>query len=205
MVGSAPDPVVPVSLPKDCQVICVNSSGWSANKLGLPKPSLTVMGAFKLTVHRAADCRAALDGLSTDHLLLTNSQSEIPREALPGKLRELGYRFDSFSLIEPEKRTEIIQVTTGNEELDVVDPTNKDATKVSNGMFAVCCACALGSPVVILAGFSFSKDGHAYSDGGRKRRLVQADERVLSSLGESGFNIRTGSEAFAQEAGIPVL
>ncbi len=176
VLGSAPSPVLPDAWPLANPLITINASQVSGEGLGLPVPTLTVLSVTVLDARQQArEVQRVLAGRSTGQLLVVTHTAEWRRDG--HVLADIGYRAGHTLRVSTRYRGVVVRAQTG---LDAGrgDPRHD---KVSNGVFAICQALALGAPRVVLAGFSLG-GGHAYNALGLPRLHVEPDQRALAAL-----------------------
>ena len=196
VLGSAPQPVIPRE-GRWRQVICVNSSGWMARKLGLKTHDLTILGSFKFLPHRKGDL-LALEGLETDSLMLIHHSYAPTVSEIEDTLGKLSYRYRNIEVISVDQRASIISSATGYQFHD-------QGLKVSNGVFAVCVALQEKDNKVVIAGISLEKDGHSHGSGNRVRGHRLADRTALWVMRHKCCNLWTTEEDLTRLTGIRSL
>lgn len=179
VVGSAPR----VELVPHDHSICVNASGWSAAKLGIACPDLTLLSAFTLSgksdVHNSSV--QAMSGLRTKTLLLVDSKLSVPE--CKAVLRDTGYIFDNLLCVSVPDRAEIFKEICG-------EPVPEGGTdyRPSSGLFAVALALLGDARSVSMSGFSF-EGGHAYMTGHTDRAHVHGDKWFLARTTDRAISI----------------
>lgn len=178
VLGSAPDPGLPEAWPRGNPLVTINASQASAERLGLPVPTLTVLSVTVLNARQQArEAQRALAGRRTRQLVVVTHSAEWRQDG--HVLDAIGYRAERIVRVTTRYRGRVVRAQTG---LDAGrgDPLHE---KASNGVFAVCQAFALGAPQVVLAGFSLT-GGHAYNALGLQRLHVEPDQRAFAALAE---------------------
>lgn len=200
VLGSAPDPCVVFS--DDMDLICVNSSGYVARALGLPRPALTVLGGFKLQVPNLEEDRQAMRGLRTKTLLLiTNYAGDWTLDRARTSLDAFDYQYDELVAINADERAAIVQAVTGER----LAGEDSEYRKVTNGLFAACYAFHTHAPKVTLSGISFARAGHYYSDQNRPRQQIGADRDAVHALLARGYPLYTSEPELAGVTEIPLV
>ena len=198
VIGSAPNPTPPKSIPEDAVLICINMSGWSAKRMGLRSPDITILAGNKLTLEERAAERTLLAGLKTKEVLYVHKKIYVPLEKAKKILKDLEYSYEKFTLIEKKKHA-IIEDVLGTK----LDKTY-DA-KVSNGVFAVCYALYMGASEVILSGISLASTGHNYDVPHRDNLHIHGDGDAFKLLIEKGYLLKTTEAALAKETGMELV
>ena len=106
VLGSAPDPTLPSSC-AGSTLVCVNGSGWSARRLGIPRPDLTIMPGSILNEESSAETREALCGLRRATLVYVTIGATIKeaRSILSG----LDYGYERLQLMSPRRKARIMK------------------------------------------------------------------------------------------------
>lgn len=176
VLGSAPNPSLPVGWSRADPLVTINAAQVSAEALGLGDPTLTVLSVTVLgTSVNSGEVLRVLAGRRTGNLLAVSHPDEWARDG--GKLDDIGYRAGRVFRVTTRRRGRVVLDATG-EDAGRGDPND---VKVSNGVYAVCQVLALGAPQVVVAGFSLS-GGHSYNALGRGRLHVGPDARAFASL-----------------------
>jgi hypothetical protein len=225
VLGAKPEPILP---PRDAfdVVACANASGYSAARLGLPVPSLTVLTALLTDGSAAGRLRIeSLRGLATrtvhyypqrlrgrTALARAWSRARAWRTTplmLRRALARVGYRFEQFSLRSTEDYRQLLV------ELCHGDPNvvaQLDRKQASSGVLAV--ALALAEPAVervIVSGFSFELTQAAGEDPNIARRgtttskHATTDIEVLRALAKHHRALVTTEPIVHAAAGVPLL
>lgn len=179
IIGAAPQYKL---VPHD-RVVCVNASGWSAKRMGIEKPDLTVMSAFTLKGKTSVQMSsiAALSGLSTRTLLLVDHKISVA--AARKVLIDVGYLFDQLLTISPLNRAEIF-----NQVCREPVPSGDHNARPSTGMFAAAISIWAGAESTALTGFSFC-GGHAYMTGDTPRQHIEGDKWFLARTEQYGVAV----------------
>jgi hypothetical protein len=180
--------------------VCVNASGWSAKRLGLPDPAVTVLGGFKLSKPERGEDREALRGLRTAGLLLTTYRLDMSLRRAERVLRDLDFTYERLATIDHAGGARIVEAVT-----ERALATGKRDQRVSHGLFAVCLAFHLGAAEVILSGFSLTTGRLSHTDMVRPRQHVPADREAIVALRDLGRRVRTSEPELARLTGIPVV
>jgi hypothetical protein len=226
ILGSKPEPALPPRASVDA-IGCVNASGYTAARVGLPDPTFTVMTAA-LTSGRQPSHHFALEALRG---LRTGALYMIPRPGLQGfsarrlkhelrnlrvrpwyfrwKLRAIGYRFETFASRSRAYCHGVLMHLCGDEPA-VSEQVARQ--RPSTGILAV--AIGLADPRftrLVVGGFSFETT-HAYThDRGmvRKGRIrsrhTDTDVLVLRHLCARHPNLYTTEPHVHECAGVPYL
>ena len=183
-------------------LICVNSSGWCAKRLGLKTPDLTVLTYYKLFAQDTKEDLEAMRGLKTHKLLIVPYASADKFAKIKDILAKLDYRYEE--IINYKDKVHVIKEITGYN-LGEGDP---HTTKVSNGLFAVCLAFYNGAPEVIMAGISLTARGHNYyaeRDSRRVRQHIMPDKKAIMAMRGRKLPVKTSEPGLAAETGIELV
>jgi hypothetical protein len=131
------------------------------------------------------------DGRTRCLLLMSDPMARLQ---LMIRLALLGYRYERLIFLSPEQRAAVIRDVLGEKDI-----------KPSNGVFLAALALYLGSPRVVVSGFSFTTAGHAYNDLNLPRNHVNADATALTAAVTRGLPIFTNDPVFAKESGLPLI
>jgi hypothetical protein len=225
VLGSKPDPVLPHTTSYE-SVACVNASGYSADRHGLPVPIFTAMSAV-LT----SGIDSGNQSLKALHDLQTNDLYLIPRfhkpvslwkrtRHLPGTLKMSPayfrmrlmlshYRWQQFIVHEASYYKELIRnMCRGDEHTMQMVATKKPST----GIISLIIGMSLGQyDRFIMSGFNFQLT-HAYAQnpeiierGTTFSRHTPTDLQVLQRLSAIHGNIFTTEPAVNEQGGIPFL
>ena len=198
VLASAPQPVLPPEPREGWRLFCVNASGRSARDLGLARPFVTVISGRMLGDREAnREGQQAIAGLETGTCVLI--ERGIGFAAGLDRLRELDYRFDTAIRMTHRERRRIVRAVFG---ADLASGGGEG--KISTGLFTVALAHFLGACPAVLAGFSISRDGHAYSASNLVRQHKATDAAALELLLARGESIATADPALHDEAGVPL-
>lgn len=199
---SAPDPRVPRVLPPDLVLLCVNCAGYSAERLGLPRPDVTLLRTKKLVAEEKAQDRKALRGLSTRHLILVQHQERVSKlELFERVMREIDFTYETLCVISKSIRARRIASVTGVE----FGQGSRDESKVSSGVAGACLALSLGATEVVMAGFSLDSDGLSYVEHAHKRYHLKPDAAAIEHMRTLGLPIRTSEPRAAELTGLPLV
>ncbi len=171
VVGSAPQ-----ATRTDYDIcICVNGSGWSAARLGIDCPDLTIIGGWTLRGDTPvrSETIEAIRGLRTKEVLLV--EFGISLEEGRNVLERAGFHFDRLLTVNAFDRAVVIGDVCG-EEIPVGPKTFEK--RPSMGLTAVAFALWGGCRDVTMTGFSLS-GGHAYMTGDTPRLHVEGDKWFL--------------------------
>ncbi len=196
--GSAPRSTLPPGWRIDDPLVTINASQVPAEALGLPEPTLTVLSADTLgELESNREAQRVLAGRRTRNLLVVAHPAEWAERG-PG-LKAMGYSAARLYRVTPRFRSRVVRAATG----DDAGRGDAEHVKVSNGVYAICQALALGAPEVVVAGFSLTSGGHAYNALEHKRLHVGPDGRAFAALAERAPNVYAASELLAAELGLP--
>jgi hypothetical protein len=197
LVGSAPDLVLP-DMARIGAVICVNGSGITAARLGLPVPALTVTtSALARTKDRSfrVETIRQFDGLETRNLLLTWGDAEMHAQAL-NTFQKAGYRPRTcFTLSDDERAALALAVMPAENVL------TRGNDKISTGIFAATVALWAGAEQVIMAGFSLA-GGHSYTAQNTYRNHIGGDSAFFALAAQNGWPVSTTAKALHDEFGL---
>lgn len=201
-LGSAPGASPPPGQKEDWEVITINGSQASLEKLGLySTPSATIFNTSliktKYNVNVAA--RKVLRGCRTENLVVLSGRTSF-RKRLHVILRLfiLNYRYKTLSILSTAERISIM------EKILCVKLIGREQ-QPSNGIFIVLLALHLGAEKVLMSGFSLSKQGHAYNNFNFKRAHTSGDLFTLHRAVELGLPIYTNDPEFSKESRIPLI
>ncbi len=186
ILGSAPDPTVPMELVNSHARIDINNAGKTAAAMGLKRADLT----FR-TKKKSWDEHSHVD---TRGLIWLHAQP-----AFILRLRLLNKPYDHIGKIVGLSRIDrdaIVVHVAGTSVKSI-----GDVGKVTNGIAAACLGLLLGVPIVVLAGISLSNVGHSYDQLDRPRRQVGEDAFILERL-RSLPELWTTEKDLASEAGL---
>jgi len=189
ILGSAPDPTIPVGITSTHLRIDINNVGRTATALGLGRASLTIRARRKSwEEHQELDTQALL------------WIHEYPTPLLKALLALKPHKFvGSIGRISRRNRDALV-AEIASTRLENIGELNK----VTNGVAAVCYGLAIGVPRIVLAGISLSKNGHSYDQLERKRRQVDEDAYVLHRL-SSHPALYTTEADLAMQTGLPLV
>jgi hypothetical protein len=225
VLGAKPDPILPPPGAFDT-VACANASGYSAARLGLPRPVFTVMTSLLTDGSAAGRMRLeSLRGLGTGtvhfyprpvkgrtalaralfRLRSWRTTSPVLRRALA----RVGYRYERFAERGTEEYRGLILSLCGD------DPSvaeQLDRKQASSGLLAVAIALAEpGVERVIVSGFSFELTQAAGDDPNIARRGTTASQHkdtdvlVLKALAARHPSLETTEPVVHELAGVPLL
>lgn len=199
ILASAPGAVLPAAAGEPASLFCVNASGRSAHELGLSRPSVTVISGRMLGDREAnREGQEAIAGLETETCIVIERGIEFG--AALDRLDELGYRFGDAVRMTHRERRRIVRAVFG-EDL----AAGGGEGKISTGLFTVALALFLGARPAVLAGFSLSRDGHAYSASNLVRQHKAIDAAAIDMLLANGSRVATADPALHEETGMPLI
>jgi hypothetical protein len=225
VLGAKPDPILPPPGAFEA-VACANASGYSAARLGLPRPAFTVMtslltdgspaGRMRLeslrglgtgTVHfypRRVKGRTAL-ARALFRLCSWRTTSPVLRRALA----RTGFRHDRFVVRSTEEYRRLFLSLCGD---DPAVAEQLDRKQASSGLLAVAVALAEpGIERVIVSGFSFELTQAAGDDPNIARRGTTASQHkdtdvlLLRALTARHPGLVTTEPIVHEAAGVPLL
>jgi hypothetical protein len=225
VLGSKPDPALPPAGNFDA-VACVNASGHSADRHGLPVPVHTAISAVLTSgIGSGEQSLRALHGLRTGALYRVpqlDKQRKLWKKikTLPVtiktsplffrlRLRQANYHWDTFINRDAAFYLELISTLCRQDPQIMALVANK---KPSTGIITLMLGMSLGSyDRFIMSGFSFELT-HAYAvnpeiqeRGTTLSRHTPTDLRVLRRLRDIHGNIFTTEPAVNDPGGIPFL
>ncbi len=193
VLGSAPDLVLPAGFDESWTLLSVNASQASIDR----RPDCTIMTSAMLGEKQVnLSAQNALRGKSTGRLFLIERACSV--SAAEEKLRAIGYHYESMATVGHWQRAKVVLRATGR---NMAAGSGK--RKVSNGIFAALWASHSGACPVVMSGFSFTRDGHAYDRCGYKREHVSIDKKALELAGRKGLPLYAADSNFARESGLP--
>lgn len=187
ILGSAPDPTLPVPLDPRVAHVHINNAGLTAHARGLPPADLTYRAGRKPMT--------PLNGLSSRNMLWVTSQ---PR--LPMRLRALyaiPLRVERAETLSFRDRDRIVEAVIGTEIRSV-----GVYGKPSSGVAAIAYALFCGVPEVIVAGISVELDGYSYEAPPEVRKQKEEDRFALAELAKRHPGIATSEPALAAATGL---
>lgn len=195
LLGSAPGSAPPPGASDDWTLVTVNGSQCIAAQWGM-LPTMTLFGlSFVQTTKANREARKVLVGRGTTDLLCVGA----PRHYFHYKFVtwKMRYSYERLTILTPHDREKITASLIGR---------GREASgKASNGVFLALLCVYLGASKVVMAGFSFSRQGHAYNQKNLVRKHSEADATLLISAREAGLPLYTNDREFSAEAGLPLL
>jgi hypothetical protein len=194
VLGSAPQAVIPKSFSNDWSLITVNASQAVAERFGIVVPDVTFIQPFVIAGTSSANisARAQLRGRHTHHLVgidwgwYKGNWAE--------DLCKLNYTYDKLTIIDSIEQARAVYEATG-----LYSGIRSSEGRMSTGLAAAIFALRSGADPIVLAGFSLSRNGHAYDNGSSRREHVQGDRAVLAELIRRGCGVFAADPAFAKE------
>lgn len=187
IMGAAPSPTRPASIPDDTAYVYIKQSGRSAKKLGWPDADLTFL--LKKTPMES------LEGIALGHVIRKGRN----REWL-AKLKRLVYQ--AF-----EKECELTAVERDSYVIHTLGSLFRGIgveERPSNGIAIVCLAIAMGVPKIIIAGVSLDTDGYEFDPTAQIRRHVAEDRAALIEMAKRHPNVFTSEQSLHAASGIPL-
>lgn len=188
VLGSAPAPAIPASLPANVAHVHVKYAGHSARKLGLPDADLAWL-LNKTTPEQIA-------GLSIGQVLRLRKKLSA-REHLN---RVFGQCAMAECQLTSRERDEAIVGIAGS----LFGDAGKDV-RPSSGVAVICYALAVGVPKVIVAGIALDRDGYEYETGNLPRRHAPEDRAALRAIAVRGLPVFTAEPSLIAQAGLASL
>jgi hypothetical protein len=196
LLGSAPNPSVPVGFDKGWVLITVNASQTSVKSWNV-QPNLTVTSDYMLGDTPAnIAAKEAIRNNKTGRLILIERKRSVAETKKI--LQILNYQYDELIAIDHWERSRIAHRILGK-----YVATGSGEEIISTGVFAALMAYFLGADPVVLSGFSFSINGHAYNTYKHKRSHVSVDRAALSLAREKRLPFYTANNKFSLESGLP--
>lgn len=202
VLGSAPGATPPYGNLDDWKTITINGSQASLEKIGLPSlPFATLFNTslIKTRYNINVAARKVLRGKKTENLIVLSRSTSLRKKLhVIFRLLILNYRYKTLSILSTADRISIME-----DVLKTKLPGREH--QPSNGIFTVLLSVYLGARIVLMSGFSLSKQGHAYNNLNFKRAHVIGDQLALQRAVELGLPIFTSDPSFSEESGIPLL
>ena len=195
VLGSGPNSRPPNMDRSDFIFATVNASQVVARSWNLGKPDLTLFGAGVLgdkPVNIAA--KSVLTGQQTNTLLFIGRESE--RTFVERQTTSIQYDYQRLLMLSRSDRRRLIKKVT--------HINCNDNQQPSNGLFLAILCVYLGSPEVIMSGFSLTVSGHAYNDFGHPRSRTLIDLKIIQSIVKRKLNVFTNDATFSGESGLPL-
>ena len=196
VLGSGPNPAIPAGFNKTWSLLTVNASQASIKDLNM-QPAVTVI-SDQMLGNSAANIagKEALKNSKTSRLVLINRRYAVSHAKRI--LRTLNYCYEELSVISHWGRSRIAY-----EVLKEYVALGSGEQKISTGIFASLLALYAGANQVVLSGFSFSIDGHAYNTLNHKRSHISSDKTALLLARNKGLPFYTPDKTFSAESGLP--
>lgn len=201
VLGSAPDSVRPVGIDASWALLTANASQRRLVDWNLPTPDLTIMRSNAALPEPLQDQMwAQIKGLGTKRMFSAGRPLHGAR--IPDVAKTHSYRIDETILANWNERLVIIYAATGLWFMGQNPPKTP-----TNGILAILLASWLGSPAIVISGFSFSKGGYFYDSSSStpaERERPDGDRAAIRALIARGAPIFAADPAFAAEAGVPL-
>jgi len=196
VLGSAPDPVMPAGFDSTWGFVTINASQTSAEKWNV-QPDATIMSdrMFEDSPANISGKQAIQNRRTHQLFLIQRGHSIYEIEKI---LQALHYSFERLTVIDHWTRSRITYEILGS-----YLAIGSGQQKISTGIFASLMAYYLGATAVVLSGFSFTEDGHAYNTLKHKRYHKSFDKKALSLVQEKGLPFYTTDSRFSSESGLP--
>lgn len=192
VLGSAPGAVAPADI-GDRLVVTINGSQEILRSWTGESPYLTLFNTVYFRSRASTSfARKMLRGTRTRNLIVM--QNRRCHLCAVARLLVARYGYDHLVCMEPVERTRVVADALSSEAFADLKP--------SNGVFAALLMLHLGAADVTLAGFSFSRSGHAYNSMNLPRNHVDDDRRVLVRVSELGLPVTCTSPDFSVESGL---
>lgn len=188
ILGAAPNPVIPNSLPSDYILVCVNNAGLTAQRLGLKIPDVTIRTEAKSwTEIEGLQSRTLLWFVSRDLRKMRNSR--------PASWR---HKIGSLRTLKTVDRDDYVARELG----DSFVKTEEFDARPSTGIFSCLLALNCDPEKVIVSGFSLRQMGHSYNDLHLARKHIAADLEALKTLSNRHQIFFTAEKELAKDAGM---
>ncbi len=187
MLGSAPEPTVPATLPDRTVYAYIKFAGRSARMHGLPPADITLLTRWK-ELQRAA----RLDLKSILRLR--------PAVTYRGQLNRLLGRstMAEAELTSAERDTYMLAV------LGTLFGDVGEEKRPSNGIAMICFALAHGVEQIVIAGLSFDVSGHEYERSNSPRRHAAEDRAALQEIARRYPLVATTEVSVHQATDLPL-
>lgn len=197
VLGSAPDPVLPAGFDSTWALVTINASQASIEKWNA-QPDATVMSDRMFEDSPAnISGKQAIENRKTRQLFLIQRGHSV--DETKKILQALHYSFERLTMIDHWTRSSVTHEILGS-----YLAIGSGQRKISTGIFASLLAYYLGATAVVLSGFSFTKDGHAYNSLKHKRYHLFSDKRALARVQEKRLPFYASDSTFSFESGLPV-
>lgn len=196
VLASGPGARIPSDFDETWTLATVNGSQAVAANLGLGLPTITLMGTSVLKsedVNREA--QQVLRGNKTRILICLRDKER--RDLARLRLACLRYSYSGFYFLTREERLRLVS--------DIIGEAVPQSARPSNGVLLALLSLHLGCEKIIMSGFSFTKNGHAYNDKGRQRAHKDQDRYILDKVLQKNLPIFTNQPDFSVESGIPLI
>lgn len=203
VLGSAPDPVIPLNLLQNATIFSVNGSQATLDKYGVECPHFTFMRS-NMSGQREVNSATldALRGRRTENLVIVAASSkntEVQFKQQVQTLSDIGYQFNNLYFLRKSHRYQIASGgRTGLQSLLV------HRFGASMGICGIMSGLYMGADRVIFAGLSFRTAGYSYNSLALIRDHVDEDAKVLTRARQRGDAILTCDTTFAEDSGIPL-
>jgi len=196
VLGSAPCPEMPAGFDRTWVFMTVNASQSSVRSRDA-QPDLTVMSDCMLADSPAnMAAKDAIRNNKTGRLILI--ERGITIADAKKTLQALNYSCDELMVMDHWQRSRVTHRVLGE-----YVAAGCGGQKISTGVFAALLAYFLGADPVVLSGFSFSMDGHAYNTFRHKRNHIIVDQAALSLARKKGLPFYAAENRFSLESGLP--
>lgn len=186
--GSAPEPTIPPDLASRAALICINNSGATAARLGLPPASLTLRNSHK-EWKSVAHCSLPLVLWMSDDRFKSRMKLLFTPRARMGECR----------FMRKSERRDIYTFLLGSDLQHL-----GDMHKPSTGVFAVLYGLFLGVPEISVAGLSMREDGYSYGSQPGIQRHRAEDKFALTMVAEQYSSVSTTEIELSKDVGIPL-
>ena len=189
MLGSAPEPEIPLGLIGSATLVCINNAGAAAARLGLPPPRLTIRNSHKKW--------AAVAGCDMPLLLWI-----CDRNAVEIALKRL--------LVRRTRIGEIHRMATAERDTlcrhmaEIVFNEADRPGKPSTAVFAALLGAFAGVPGIVISGVSLGKEGYSYPIADGRMLHSEEDRRWLQGMARRQMNVATTAADLSRQCGLPL-
>ena len=217
--GSSPSAVIPNGYNDDWSLITAGSAQHITDNFGLKKPDMSVMVATSFLhgnssweiMYNEASLNALI-GKTTGYLIMqedkfcSEKRRRVQNELILKALKRIDFNFDRIKFVPFAYHYKLPADVLGDLKF-----YNCYSLTVSSGLFAALIAYLGGASPIILTGFSFSHNKHAYPDdyfnkpGGRGdqgRGELAGDRAAIEIILKNGWPFYAAEELFSVESGL---
>ena len=216
--GSSPSAVIPTGYNDDWSLITAGSAQHITDSYGLKKPDMSILVSTTLlhgnstweVQYNEASLRALI-GKTTGFLIMqedkfcSEKRRKVRNQLILKALKRIDFNFDRIKFVPFAYHYKLPAEVLGDLKFYSLSLT------VSSGLFAALIAYLSGANPIILSGFSFSHNRHAYPDeyfnkpGGRGdqgRGELAGDLAVIEIILKNGWPFFAAEEQFSIESGL---